>query len=171
MTKLEKLEFVLNVFSKRLLPAVLCIENPIKFAQWQGNMCKQAALLSVFIIEHYVGDEYTVEAYEGFFEHEDLGSYNHCWNYLVHHSDPKKNVICDFTSTITYMDYCEHNDPMLHIRKNPQSVVEKQIKMIGHQQINIDKELAQNEFYTGCTGDELKLIFSRMLRTAKLWEA
>ena len=170
MTKLEDLEHVLQVFCKRLLPAYICSTNPKKFIQWQGNICKQAALMSIFIIEHMVGDEYTVEAYEGFFEHEKMGAYNHCWNYLRHHTDTSKNIICDITSTISYMDYCEHNDPMLHLQNRSNAVVQDKIKLIGWEQINIEKEMSQAEYYTQLIGPELEQELKQLLKFARLWQ-
>jgi hypothetical protein len=158
------------VFGKRILPAFLFNANPELFLKWQGNICKQSALLSVFIIKNYLGDEYEVQAWEGFFEHEKLGSYNHCWNYVVHRSDPSLNFICDFTSTISYMDYCTENDPTLHIGGGQAAVVKNKIEMVGMQQIDIEKELSQPEYYTGMTGDELEQQLKSLLQFAKLWE-
>jgi hypothetical protein len=170
MNKLEKLEHILNVFSKRLLPAFFFNHNPELFLKWQGNICKQSALLSVFIIKHYLGDEYTVQAWEGFFENDKLGSYNHCWNYLVHKDDPKLNIICDFTSTISYMDYCEHNDPTLHLGGSTSAVVKHKIDMVGMQEINIEEELSQPEYFTSERSDALIEELRTWLRVAKLWE-
>lgn len=170
MNNLEKLEHILNVFSKRLLPAYLFNKNPKLFLQWQGNICRQSALLSVFIIKHFLKDEYEVQAWEGFFEHEKLGSYNHCWNYLIHKDDPQKNIICDFTSTISYMDYCEHNDPTLHIGGGGNAVIKHKIDMIGMQQIDIEKELSSPEFYTGEESEDIIEELKAYLMYAKLWE-
>lgn len=170
MNKLEKLEHVLNVFSKRFLPGFFFNHNPEVFLKWQGNICKQSALLSVFIIKNYLGDEYEIQAWEGFFEHESLGSYNHCWNYLVHKDDPKKNIICDFTSTISYMDYCTDNDPTLHLDHGQNAVVKSKIEMVGMQQIDIEKELASPEFYTGDSSQDIIEELKSYLKYAKLWE-
>lgn len=170
MNKIERLEHILNVFSKRILPGFFFNRNPKAFLQWQGNICKQSALLSVFIIKHYLGDEYEVQAWEGFFEHEKLGSYNHCWNYLIHKSDPELNIICDFTSTISYMDYCKENDPTLHIGGSGSSVVKHKIEMVGMQQIDIESELGQPEFYTGMESEEIIEELQAYLEYAKLWE-
>ena len=75
--KFEKLEHIMNVFCKRILPGMLFSINPELFLKWQGNMCKQAAILGAFIIEHHMPDDYVkVEAWEGFFEHNKLGG--HC---------------------------------------------------------------------------------------------
>ena len=162
----------MNVFSKRILPAYLFNKNPEAFLQWQGNICKQTAILSTFIIKHYLKDEYKIEAWEGFFEHKQVGSYNHCWNYLIHKTDPKKNIICDFTSTITYMDYDENNDPSTHIRNWPDAVVKHQenITMVGSQEIDIETEYAGLEFYTHLRGDEIKEELIHIMKYAKLWE-
>jgi hypothetical protein len=170
MNNIEKLEHTLNVFAKRILPAFFFNQNPELFLKWQGNICKQSALLSVFIIKHYLGDDYTVQAWEGFFEHEKLGSYNHCWNYLVHKSDPELNIICDFTSTISYMDYCKENDPTLHIGGTGSAVVKHKIDMIGMQELNIEENLAQPEYFTSRSGEDLIEELKDFLRFAKLWE-
>lgn len=173
MNNLEKLEHILNVFNKRILPAYLFYNNQETFLKWQGNICKQSAVLSAFIIKHYMGEDYVkVEAWEGFFEHKQLGEYNHCWNYIIHKDDPKKNIICDFTSTITYMDYCEHNDPTLHIKSSPDAVVkhEDNIQMIGFQEINIEANLKESEFYTSAKGEELETELKTLLKFARLWE-
>lgn len=170
LNKFEKLEHILQVFTKRVLPSYLFVKSPEKFMQWQGNICKQAALLNVFIIEHILGDEYEVKAFEGFFEHEKLGSYNHCWNYLVHKTDPEKNIICDFTSTISYMNYCTENDPTLHIKSNDKAVVKSKIDMIGYEEIDIKKETSQPEFYTNQSVEEITEELVYMLTTMKLWE-
>lgn len=173
MNNLEKLEHIMNVFSKRILPAYLFQNNPELFLQWQGNICKQAAILGAVIIEHYMPDEYIkVEAWEGFFEHKQLGSYNHCWNYIIHKDDPKKNIICDFTSTISYMSYCEHNDPTLHIQSNPNAVVrhENNIQLIGYEEINVESNLKEGEYYTGLKGEEIIPELIQLLKYAKLWE-
>lgn len=170
LNKLEKLEHVLNVFCNRVLPGYLFTVNPEKFLKWQGNICKQAALLNTFIIKNYLGDEYEIQAWEGFFEHEVLGDYNHCWNYLVHKSDPRLNIICDYTSTITYMDYCKENDPTLHIGGNQASVVKHKINLVGMQQIDIEKEMSQPEYFTGAKGDQLIPELKKLLKYAKLWE-
>ena len=173
MNNLEKLEHIMNVFSKRILPAYLFQNNPELFLQWQGNICKQSAILGAVIIEHYLPEDYVkVEAWEGFFEHKQLGSYNHCWNYIIHKDDPKKNIICDFTSTISYMDYCEHNDPTLHIQSSPNAVVkhENNIQMIGCQEIDIESNLKEAEFYTGAKGEDLIEELTILLKYAKLWE-
>lgn len=170
LDKFEKLEHVLQVFNKRILPAYFFMVDPDKFMHWQGNICKQAALLNIFVIKHFLGDEYKVKAYEGFFEHEKLGSYNHCWNYLEHESgDWGKNIICDFTSTITYMNYCDENDPSLHIMANDKAVVKSKIEMRGYESINIKDQLSQPEFYSGLTGDELEMILTNILKQMKLW--
>lgn len=171
MNNLEKLEHILNVFSKRILPAYLFYSSPNTFLEWQGNICKQAAILSIPIIERYVGDDYTeIQAWEGFFEHEKLGSYNHCWNYLIHKSDPELNIICDFTSTISYMNYCKENDPTLHIGGSTNQVVKSKIDMIGMQQIDVQKEIQSPEFYTGNNHDIIQEELVILLRKAKLWE-
>jgi hypothetical protein len=144
--------------------------NPELFLKWQGNICKQAAVLGSFIIKHHLPDDYVkVEAWEGFFEHEKLGSYNHCWNYIIHKDDPKLNIICDFTSTISYFDYCEHNDPTLHITGSEKSVVKHKIDMIGLQEIDIEEEFKGPEYYTKETGDVIKREIMGLLQTAKLW--
>lgn len=169
LTNLEQLEHVLNVFSKRLLPAFLFVAGPQTFIKWQGNICKQTALMNVFIINHFLGDEYKVEAWEGFFEHEKLGSYNHCWNYLVHKDDPKKNIICDFTSTISYMNYSEENDPMLHLVADERAVVQHKTNLIAMEELNIEEHLDQPELFTGLTGRELEQELTHLLKMSKLW--
>lgn len=172
MNKLQELEHILNVFSKRILPAYLFQANPKKFLEWQGNICKQSAILSSKIIKRYLGDEYVkVEAWEGFFEHDLLGDYNHCWNYIIHKNDPKKNIICDMTSTITYMNYCDQNDPTLHIESSRKAVVRQEhfVKMIGSQEIDIDSEFSSPEFYTGLVGEDLMEDLTEILKYAKLW--
>src|SRR5688572_9882818 len=99
MNQLEKLEHTLAVFTKKILPGLLFASNPKLFLQWQGNFCKQAAILNSFIIEEQMPDDYVeVQAWEGHFDSETEGSYNHCWNYIIHKDDPKKNIICDFSS-------------------------------------------------------------------------
>jgi len=171
MNNLQKLEHTMNVFSKRILPAYIFSKNPETFLEWQGNICKQTAILSKFVIEHYLGDEYKIEAWEGFFEHKDLGSYNHCWNYLIHNTDPDKNIICDFTSTITYMNYCKDNDPSNQLKTPNNAVVrhEQKTTMIGSQEIDIDEELSQREFYTCLSGQEIKEDLIHILKYTKLW--
>ena len=169
--KLEKLEHIMNVFGKRILPGFLFMSNPDKFLEWQGNICKQAAIMGSFVIENHLPDDYVeVQAWEGFFEHEKLGSYNHCWNYIIHKDDPKLNIICDFTSTISYFDYCEHNDPTLHIASSPKAVVNHKITMVGMQQLDIKKEFEGPEYYTNLYEGDIKEVLTTLLQTAKLWD-
>lgn len=169
MKQIEKLEFALNVFCKRILPAYFFAKNPAEFLKWQGNICKQAALLSVPVIKHFIGDEYTVEAYEGFFE-SPLGQYNHCWNYLVNNDDKTKNIICDFTSTINYFEYCTENDPTLHLHSNEMQVVKpNKISLFSVDKIDIAEQMSQNEYFTGQSSNEIIDETTNLLKLAKLW--
>lgn len=170
LNKLETLEFIMQVFGKRILPGLLFSSNHELFLKWQGNICKQAAVIGSFVIQNHLPEGYVkVEAWEGFFNHEKLGDYNHCWNYIIHESDPKLNIICDFTSTISYFDYCEHNDPTLHIGGTQNAVVKHKIELTGMQEIDIEKEFSQPEFYTGASGEEIKRATMSLLQQAKLW--
>lgn len=171
LTYLEKLEHVMNVFSKRVLPGYLFGANPELYLKWQGNICKQTAVLGTFVIKKFIenSDYVKIEAWEGFFNHEKLGDYNHCWNYIVHKDDPSKNIICDFTSTISYMHYCDKNDPTLHISPDNRSVVQSKVQMIGCQEIDYEEELKSPEFYTERTGKELIDELTQILNYANLW--
>lgn len=170
LTPIEKTEFTLNIFCKRILPGYLFLKNPELFLKWQGNICKQAALLNTFVINHFVGDDYTVEAYEGFFESE-LGQYNHCWNYLVHKTNPEKNIICDFTSTINYFDYCAQNNPIAHIPINSNSVVNNNdnISLFSFEKLDINKLLEEKEYFTGLSSAQIISDLTKLLQIAKLW--
>lgn len=162
----------MNVLCKRILPGIFMNYDSEKFLEWQGNMCKQAAVVGSYVIQEHLPDDYVkVEAWEGFFNDTRLGDYNHCWNYIIHKDDPKKNIICDFTSTISYMNYCSENDPTLHIVSNLAAVnkAENFVTMIGATEINVEEEFKQPEFYTGLLGDAMKLGVTQLLKEAKLW--
>lgn len=172
LNELETLEHIMQVFGKRILPGLLFSANHDLFLKWQGNICKQAAIIGSFIIKYHLPKGYVkVEAWEGFFHHEKLGDYNHCWNYIIHEKDPKKNIICDFTSTISYFNYCADNDPTLHIGGSSSAVVKHKIEMIGSQELDIEKEFEGPEFYTEATGDEIKQTVMSLLQHAKLWNS
>jgi len=171
MNQLEKLEHILAVFTKKILPGLLFASNPKLFLQWQGNFCKQAAILNSFIIEERMPDDYVkVQAWEGHFDSDLEGSYNHCWNYIIHKDDPKKNIICDFSSTIqNYFDYCEHNDPTKHMRLTERVNVRK-IDLIMSEQLDPEKEFSSGpELYTGADGDTIKNEVITLLEMANLW--
>lgn len=172
MNKVEKLEHILAVFSKKILPGLLFASNPELFLEWQGNFCKQAAILNHFIIENHLPEDYVkVEAWEGFFESETQGSYNHCWNYIIHKDDSQKNIICDFTSTIqNYFDFCPYNDPTLHIGGNTLRVNKPKIDMIMSELLNLEEQFDGNELYTGASEDEIKQVVVNLLKKAKLWQ-
>ncbi len=171
LNQLESLEHIMNVFGKRILPGLLFSANPELFLEWQGNICKQTAILGSYVIKQHLPEDYIeVQAWEGFFEHEKLGAYNHCWNYLIHKDDPRKNIICDFTSTISYFDYCSQNDPTLHLTTNMASVNKCKIDMIALEQLDINKEFIGPEFYTEGTEQELKNTIKNCLKRAKLWD-
>lgn len=172
MNKLEMLEHQLAVFTKKILPGLLFASNPKLFLQWQGNFCKQAAILNHFIIQEQMPPDYVeVQAWEGFFESELEGSYNHCWNYIIHKDDPKKNIICDFSSTINnYFEYCEDNDPTLHMALLHNARVNKRtIHMIMSEQLDPEKEFSGPELYTGADGDSIKQEVVTLMQLAKLW--
>ena len=166
------LEHTLAVFTKKILPGLLFTSNPKLFLQWQGNFCKQAAYLNYFIIKEKMPPDYVeVQAWEGHFDSNTEGAYNHCWNYIIHKDDPKKNIICDFSSTIqNYFDFCEHNDPTLHMRLTDRANPRK-IDLIFLEQLDPEKEFNEGpELYTGASGDEMKEEIKTLLQMAKLWK-
>lgn len=163
---LFKLEHILNVLNKRFIPAIIYQYNPGLFLQWQGNHCKQSCIINKFIIDELTNGDFTTQCWEGFFEIEDM-QYNHCWNYMIDNK-LQKNIICDFTSTITYMKYGE-NDPSLYVKSQKNDVNQNKINLIGIQEINYEDYINQKEYYTGLYGNDLNNIFKNMLIKSKLW--
>lgn len=171
MDNLAALEHTLNVFNKRLFPGLLFCSSPEKFSQWQGNHCKQSAILNSFIIEHFVGNDYKITAWEGFFTNIGIVKdvYNHCWNYLEHKTNPELNIIADFTNTITYMCYGENNPTYFVPNLQYKSVVKDNPILLNKVELDIPFHLKQNEFYTGMTGIQLQAIIKNLLIQSKLW--
>lgn len=169
MNKLEQLELTLNVVNKRLLPAYLSQFAMKKCLEWQFNCCKQACIVNVPIIKHFLEDEYKIECWEGFFNNDSInGDYNHCWNYLIHKEDIEKNIICDFTSTISYMNYGE-NDPTKHMLNHPNSVNKSNFTLIGMEQLDYEDHISNEEFYTGLKGYSINTDIEELLKIMRLW--
>lgn len=170
MDNLKKLEYVLNVVNKRLIPAYLSQFAMRKLLDFQFNHCKQSVIINKEIIEHFVGDQYEVKCYEGFFNSSDFEEdYNHCWNYLISKDgNTEKNIICDFTSTITYMCYGE-NDPTLYLNSNNNSVNKYKTTLTGYEELNYEEHINEIEFYTGLKGESLNLDIQHLLKMMNLW--
>lgn len=178
MNKLEKLDFILNILCKRYIPAYLYSKNPDLFLKWQGNCCKQCSIISSYYADIILENEYIIQSWEGIFINNQNIQYNHCWNYFIHRPSINighgfNNIICDFTSSINYMNFGPNN-PEIHIKSMLNNQFENNtvnnfnIKIIKSEKIDWKTMLLENEYYTGLKGSEIIKDLDLMLQKSNL---
>lgn len=91
-------EEVKRIMEERFIPALhdfLERSNPSEYKKWQGNACRQTAVLAVPILEALL-PEYKWTAWDGDFEDIVYGqkrTYNHAWVYGVNRKEGRRLLV------------------------------------------------------------------------------
>ncbi len=136
--------------------------NREKYATWNGNACRQSAILGVKILEILL-PEYEWLVYDGQFQDIVLGNqckYNHAWIFGVHKEEDRKLLV----------DLARKYQEQLFIvtERNSYPSWHEEYKdtiILRSEEMDVEKRLREKEFYTGIYGYRLlKIIIDEMAK-------
>lgn len=126
--------------------------NPELMAHWQGNCCKQTAVIIANMLNDSLDKEhFKVFAFEGIFEDFFNGkkvSYNHCWVFVKNTKNSEKSLFIDVART--------HKPNIVMFKKNweyPKKMLGYlDQKTISFEKIDYESDILMDEYFTGIPG-------------------
>jgi hypothetical protein len=156
-----RLNFIMNIVGKRILPCLLMNIATKKLIEWQFNACIQTSVVLNLILRDNLPD-YIIESWEGQFEDSQEGKYNHAWVYCSH-EDPTRNILID-TARVSKHHIFEigvDNYPAMFLNDNISTT-----KELSRTFIDVDN-LSDNEYYTN---KPIKDLVNHIYLILKLYE-
>jgi hypothetical protein len=144
------------------LHSILQEANPKEYEKWQGNACRQAAILSIPMLRELLPN-YTWAAWDGWFDdivHGKNVHYNHAWVY-GRDKETGRKLLVDLAR--------QHHERLFVLvdsnrypKDHPEYVNMKEVR---RERLDIDNNLRDIEYYTKLKGYQLlQLVRERMAR-------
>lgn len=151
MTEIELLERQMQEIFKPSLKQVLFLANPTEFERWQGNHCRQSALIGAYVLNR-LAPQYKWAVWDGEFDDIIYGKpyrYRHAWIY-GESLNGDKDIFVDLSRQHHQCLFVEVTE-----NKYPDGYGYDDMKELKREQIDWQNFIAQPEYYTNVSGEVL----------------